>query len=123
MSKKQQQWSFEAWLAPNGQINLFSLNGGQVEAMLGRYEADEQHHFFSHVERFVSDIRSVHQSWQEWGGGIDDKETLRQYYDACCRDGQRFFQSTPSGGALRWWNKEHNAAVHPASAQRQGALQ
>ena len=59
MSKKQQQWSFEAWLAPNGQINLFSLNGGQVEAMLGRYEADEQHHFFSHVERMSETNRST----------------------------------------------------------------
>ena len=139
----EKKWSFEAYLAPSGEINMFVLGIDglrlQLEALVYRWQADEQQPFFRAVERLVADedawrnwayvdavMFDKNPEWREMVAGSADvtgKEALLAYYEACRNGGEKCFHSYSDGGAVRWWNKEHNAAVHPASAQRQGALQ
>lgn len=124
------KWSFEAYLAQDGQINLFALNSGdgmQLEALVRRWYADEQQQFFHAVEHLIADedvwrnweyvdadVLATHREWREMLASVDatGKDALQAYYDACRTGGDMFFCSYPEGGNLHWKNKNASPA-HP----------
>lgn len=116
------KWSFEGYMASSGRITLFVLDGSKVEALIGRWEADEQHQFFRNIERLMADeddwrnwqyvdadMLATNRTWQmvSSGTGISSEETLQEYYEGCKTSEELFFRSNPDGGALhgRDWEK------------------
>lgn len=116
------KWSFEGYIAPNGQINLFVLDGNDLEALIGRWEAADRPQFFRAIKQLMADesawrtwqyvdadVLATNRTWQmvSSGTGTTSKDGLRKYYECCSMSGDLFFRSYPDGGALRVRNQAY----------------
>ena len=61
------RYTFEAYLAQNGQIHLFVLEGGELVALAGKWEANNLDQFWPAAMAVTLD----EDAWREWGYYVD----------------------------------------------------
>lgn len=91
------RYTFEAYLACNGQINLFVLEGGELVALIGKWEADALEQFWPAAQAVVfdeevwrewnyvdADVLGAHRLWRMVADGRQSAaQTLHDYYARC----------------------------------------
>lgn len=89
------EWTFEGYVAPDGQYSLFVLDSDDLEALIGQYDGQQQ--FLHAVKQFKdADVFTTHRVWQtpaNTTGVTSSKAALREYYEGCKTGGRLFFRS------------------------------